>query len=135
VRIAGTDLLALACPAVKECVAVGDNGLEVTFDPRRPRVARTSRIDRFHSVFSVACPSRRSCTASANPGRELTFAPDHAGPWAGPGGNSRLILPGSDASTVACASPRICVAAADTREVTFDPRTRVVSALRLALAW
>ncbi|HKO29474.1 MAG TPA: hypothetical protein VJU80_18580, partial [Solirubrobacteraceae bacterium] len=106
-----------------------------TFDPRRPRVTRASRIDRFHSVFSVACPARRSCTAGANPGRELTFDPDHAGPWAGPGGNSRLILPGSDASTVACASVRICVAAADTREVTFDPHTRVGHHLRPALAW
>jgi len=128
VRISGTDLYALACPAVQECVAVGDNGLEVTFDPRSPRLARASRIDRFHSVFAVGCPSRRSCTASANPGRELTFDPYHAGPWAGPGGNSRLILPGSDNTTVACASVRLCVAAAGTREVTFDPRTRVVTA-------
>ena len=128
VRIANTDLLGLACPALKVCVAVGENGLEVTFDPRRPQVPRASRIDRFHSVFSVACPTRRRCTASANPGRELTFDPNHAGPWAGPNGNSRVILPGSDQSTVACASARICAAAADSREVTFDPRTRVVSA-------
>lgn len=66
---------AIACPSVSECAAVGGNGVEVTFDPRRPRKAKVSRIDRFHSLFSIACPTKAQCTTAANPGRELTFDP------------------------------------------------------------
>ena len=120
------DLDALACPTVARCVAVGGNGFEVAFDPRRPPPEYSSRIDRFHSVFAVACPSAVRCTASANPGRELSFDPVHAGPWAGPGGSSRELLPGTDASTVACVSVRVCVIASGGTVVGFDPRTRAV---------
>lgn len=122
------DLFALACPGADECVAVGGNGIEVAFDPRRPLPEYRSRIDKFHSVFGIACPSVHSCSASANPGRELTFDPDHAGPWAGPRGNSRELLPGTDQSTVACASSRVCVIASGGTVVTFDRRMRAVLA-------
>jgi hypothetical protein len=122
------ELSALACPTVGECVAVGGNGIEVAFNPHHPLPEYSSRIDQFHSVFAVACPSARQCSASANPGRELSFDPDHAGPWAGPRGNSRELLPGTDESTVACASTGACVIAYESTVLTFDPRTRRVLA-------
>jgi hypothetical protein len=122
------DLLALACPVAHECVAVGGNGIEVAFDPRRPPPEYSSRIDKWHSVFAVACPSEHSCTASANPGRELTFNPHHAGPWAGPRGNSLELMRGTDQSTVACASSRVCMIGSGGTVVAFNPRTRAVLA-------
>jgi hypothetical protein len=116
VIIAPRVLLAMSCPSTRLCGAVGDSGLLVTFDPRTPRRARVSTIDALHSLFGIDCPSAAQCTASGNPGRELTFDPSslrRLGP--------RLLLPGSDYTTVACAGRRRCVVAAGGQVVSFDP--------------
>jgi hypothetical protein len=116
VRVAPREMLAISCPSVRQCTAVGDSGLALTFDPRAPAQRRDRTIDAFHSLFGVACVSPEQCTVSANPGRVLTYAP------AAPGRvTSRLLLPNTDYSTVACATRHRCVAIAGSREVTFDP--------------
>jgi len=126
-RVAPRTMLAISCPSPTQCTAVGDSGLAVTFNPRAPGRRRASTIDAFHSLFGIACVSATQCTASANPGRVLTFDP------ATPARRtSRLVLPGTDDSTVTCATRRRCVAIAGSREVTFDPlapRHRIYSDL------
>ncbi len=121
----GHTLTGVACLSVSECVAVGDGGQEMTFDPSSPATASVSTIGGGVGLGAVVCPSTSQCSALAGVGQEVTFDP------ASPGAASPVTIdPGlvqtSNSSNfltgMACPSTTECVAV-DTmgRAVKGDP--------------
>jgi hypothetical protein len=100
-------LIAIACPAVRQCTAVDDSGGAVTFDPTHPNATPVTQ----------ACPTTLPCTAVDAAGNAMTFDPISAGasPTLDP------IDPGTELLGIACPSASLCTAVGGTVEVTFDP--------------
>ncbi|HEY5198209.1 MAG TPA: hypothetical protein VIJ51_14400 [Solirubrobacteraceae bacterium] len=76
----------VACPSVSECVAVGDSGQVVVFDPSSAASsASVSTIGTIGSggLFGLACPSTSQCTAfvgdAQGVSQEVTFNPSSPG--------------------------------------------------------
>jgi hypothetical protein len=110
-------ITSVACPSASRCVAVDENGDEVTFDPASPGSPTPVAIDTGNSFDSVACPSLSQCTAVDYQGNELTFDP------ASPGSPTPVSIDGAAGlDAVACPSLSQCTTVDDQgNELTFDP--------------
>ena len=121
-------LMAVACPSVRQCTALGDER-QFTFDPRSPGAVISTTLDGdllptgVAVLTGVACSSASQCTAVDNFGNEITFDPRSRTDGAPVPINRYSQLWG-----IACPSAHQCTAAgAHGRVFTFDP-TRPASA-------
>jgi hypothetical protein len=109
-------LAGIACPSAGECVAVGEGGRELTFDPATRHTIASATLAAGHDLASVACPSSTECTAVDGfsgsvyaGGDETTFNP------LAPGSPGLVTIasaprPGTRLLDVACPSVSECVA-------------------------
>jgi len=132
-QAAAPTLVSVACPSASECVAVGEAGRELAFDPATHHTLGSATLAGGHDLASVACPSVSQCTAVDGfsgsdyaGGDETTFNP------LAPGSPSLVtISPGSVRQGtrllgVACPSVGVCVADQEGgppggRALSFDP--------------
>lgn len=124
IHVLGTgDMDSIVCLSAGECVAVGDGGLEVTFNPAATTNPTPVLVDPAQpTLSSVSCPSNAQCTAVGENGDVVTFNP------ADPAAATALsIAPGTDIfQGVACPSTTQCTAVGQTSigtgdEFTFNP--------------
>jgi hypothetical protein len=114
-----SELNAIACPSVSECVAVDGPGNVVTFDPSSPQGWTAYRVDRGEYPQAVACPTATQCTEVDARGWEVTFNPHSAF-----NSTRYQIDAGRVFSAVACPSASQCTATDESgNAVTFDPST------------
>lgn len=107
--------LAIACPSASQCVAVGSDGREVTFDPVSPGSPTPVTIDS-NGLTAVGCPSASECVAVDGAGREVVFDPD------APGSPTPVAVDSNALQQLACVSASQCTAVDTTgAEVTFNP--------------
>lgn len=109
-------LVSVACPSSSECVAVGEGGRELTFDPLTHHTLASAALAGGHDLASVACPSTTQCTAVDGyagsvyaGGDETTFNP------LAPGSPGLVTIasgrpPGTRLLDLACPSVSECVA-------------------------
>jgi hypothetical protein len=72
-KISDQILVDVACTATTQCIAIGDGGARLTFDPHTPD-ARLA-VDTGRSLARLACPSATQCTAVSSDGAQSTFNP------------------------------------------------------------
>lgn len=124
--LVGARLDAVACPGAHLCVAGGDAGTEVSFDPTKPRAALQYTLGPgplAPDLVALACPSAHQCTAIDSVNEFVTFDPASPGnptqtglPPGGPGGNVIYAL--------ACPTRSQCTAVTYYGDaVTFDPHS------------
>ena len=93
-------LTAVACPRADQCIAVDDNGREVTFNPAAPGSHTPISIDAAGGgLTSLACPISDRCIAVDDHGREVTFNP------AAPGSHTPISIDEGDGGLAAVACP------------------------------
>lgn len=114
---AGPALVSVACPSASECVAVGEGGRELSFDPATHHVLALMTLAGGHDLASVACPSAAQCTAVDGYGESLYAGGDEVtfNPLASGSAGVVTISPGSVREgtrlpDVACPSVSECVA-------------------------
>ena len=121
----GMDLYGIACLSGTQCVAVDQNGGEVTFDPQSGTASSVEPVDSGVALISVSCPSA---------------TPVHGRPSQRPGGafnpqtgavNSagvKTVNARDFEDSVTCPTAKQCTTVDESgREVTFDPRTGTVN--------
>jgi len=125
----------VVCSSARECIAVGEDGLEVTFDPTSPGRPTETGIEActqfvIHvgcvgpGLDAVACPSASQCTAVDDSGGEVTFDPRSPRTAI-----RRTIDSAGRLAAVACPSASQCTAVdAAGLAVTFDPSSPGVAA-------
>lgn len=113
------DPVAVECPTVTECVAVGLGGA-VVFNSRHPNRAHRIRLRSAGELTSLSCPAARQCTAVNGSNVEFTFDPK-SGARRTPAAMRGYI---ADLVDVSCPTVNICdaVDTSGPAEVEFDPR-------------
>jgi hypothetical protein len=113
--------LQVSCPAglTNLCVAVDQEGKEVTFNPNAPSGAKAATIVAHNFAVGVSCPpdTTAQCTALDATGGFITFNPSNPGspPTYG-------VAEDNYWGAVACSTPNVCTAADSFgRAGTFDP--------------
>ena len=131
--LAEGNVSAMACPSTTQCTAVGEGGIEWTFDPLSQTVVTPTTIDEYKSesgtegdkaieddLSEVACPSTTQCTALDFGRREITFDPDS------PAKRKVAAIAPSAAGALSCPSVHQCTSVAGASAVTFDPTSSVI---------
>jgi hypothetical protein len=121
----GTYAIQIACPGVAECVAVGEDGGVIPFDPSAADQTPTSAdIDGFETFEAVACASETQCSAVDTAGNEFTFSPKGVGSPTGHAIDSHTYP-----DSISCPSTTQCTSVDSSGyEVTFTPSSGTVTA-------
>jgi len=88
---------------VSQCIAVDNDGQELTFDPASPGTATSTTIDGANALNGVACMSASDCVAADGAGRAIQGDPN-SGIW-----TVEPILGANAFHSVSCSSSQ-CVA-------------------------
>ena len=62
----------MACPTATQCIAVDNNGRQVTFNPASPGTPTPTSIDPNSTLNAIACASADQCTAADQTGHETS---------------------------------------------------------------
>jgi alpha-galactosidase len=114
------NLVGIACPSTRSCVAASAFGGVATLNPAKPGTLKFTSVDSGRQLTGISCPSASECVALDLAGHAVRFNPSDLR-------QSVRIAPadrGREPTAIDCVSPRSCVIVDGSGyEVVYDPHT------------